>query len=303
MAGDPQRKVLAAFLTGSVLAGGNAVSIRFSNRELDPMWGAGLRFTLATLLLVAAALVLRVPWPRGRAMAGAAVFGLFNFGLAFALGYFALVRIHAGVFQTVTALTPLATLLLAVGQGQERLRTQALVGTGLAVAGVAIVTRGGSLSSVPLSAIAAMLGGVLCFGEAAVLARRLPRCHPVTMTATGMATGAAFLLAASLVKGESHTVPTRAETWTALAYLVVMGSVVVFVLYLFVLNHWVASRAAFTFVIVPIVTVVLSARLDHEPITTALLVGAPLVLAGVYVGAVRPGAGPPGPVAGPRHQA
>jgi hypothetical protein len=39
-----------AFITMSVLAGGNAVAIRFSNRELDPLWGAGLRFLLAATL-------------------------------------------------------------------------------------------------------------------------------------------------------------------------------------------------------------------------------------------------------------
>ncbi len=38
------RVTLAMFLLVSVLAGGNAVGIRFSNRELDPFWGAGLRF-------------------------------------------------------------------------------------------------------------------------------------------------------------------------------------------------------------------------------------------------------------------
>jgi hypothetical protein len=51
MTADRERVALAAFLTTSVLAGGNAVSIRFSNRELAPLWGAGLRFSLAQLCL------------------------------------------------------------------------------------------------------------------------------------------------------------------------------------------------------------------------------------------------------------
>jgi hypothetical protein len=49
---------LAAFLIGSVLAGGNAVGVRYSNRELDPLWGAGLRFALAAALLAALMAVL-----------------------------------------------------------------------------------------------------------------------------------------------------------------------------------------------------------------------------------------------------
>jgi hypothetical protein len=42
---------LTAFVTYAVLAGGNAVVVRFSNRELAPPWGAGLRFALAAALL------------------------------------------------------------------------------------------------------------------------------------------------------------------------------------------------------------------------------------------------------------
>ena len=113
-----ERIALVAFVTEAVLAGGNAVGIRYSNRELDPMWGACLRFTFAALLLVALMALLRLPMPHGRALTGALVYGLF-IGVAFALAYYALVRVHAGLAQTILALVPLATLLLAVAQRQE----------------------------------------------------------------------------------------------------------------------------------------------------------------------------------------
>ena len=82
--------------------------------------------------------------------------------------------------------------------------------------------------------------------------------------------------------------PHRPETWAAMAYLVVIGSVVVFLLYLIVLRYWAASRASYGFVIIPFVTVVLSAWLDNEPVGLGLVLGGLLVLAGVYVGALRP---------------
>lgn len=48
---DAGRLVVFAFLVEAVLAGGNSVAIRFSNRELGPLWGAGLRFLTAALLI------------------------------------------------------------------------------------------------------------------------------------------------------------------------------------------------------------------------------------------------------------
>ena len=280
--------VLAAFLVESVLAGGNAVGVRFSNRELPALWGAGLRFSLAALLLVGLMAALRLPLPRGRALIGALLFGALNFGGAFALAYYGLVHVHAGFGQILLALVPLATLLLAVAQGQEHLRASAVLGTVLALTGVAVLSRAPLRESVPLLAFLALLGGALCFAEAAVLVRRFPPVHPVTINAVGMATGGAVLLAGSAIAGEQVAFPNRDATWVALAYLVLIGSITVFVLYLFVLRHWAASRAAYAFVISPFVTVILSAWLDDEPIGFGLVLGGALILAGVYVGALRP---------------
>jgi drug/metabolite transporter (DMT)-like permease len=152
-----ERVALSAFVTYAVLAGGNAVGVRFSNRELAPLWGAGLRFALAAALLLAVMVLLRLAFPRGRALIGSLLYGLFNF---------------AGSF--------------------------------------------------------------------------------------------------------------------GLTYLVVIGSVVVFLLYLIVLRYWTASRASYGFVIIPFVTIVLSAWLDNEPVGIGLVLGGLLVLAGVHVGALRP---------------
>jgi drug/metabolite transporter (DMT)-like permease len=290
---DRERVALASFVAIAVLAGGNAVGIRFSNRELDPLWGAGLRFALAAAVLVTVMAVLRQPLPRGRALTGALLYGALNFGGAFALAYYALVRVHAGLGQTLLALVPLATLLLAVVQRQERLRAAAVVGTLLALAGVALISQASSGESVPPLSLLAAVGSALCFAEAAVLVRRFPRVHPVTMNAVGMTAGAVLLVGGSLLAGEAIALPGRSATWAAVGYLVVAGSVVVFVLYVVVLRYWTASRAAYVFVLIPLVTVALSVWLDDERLGAGLLLGGLLVLAGVYVGALRPTRVPP----------
>ena len=281
------RTALAAFVAMSVLAGGNAVAIRFSNRELDPLWGAGLRFALAAALLVALMAILRLAPPRGRALRGAVLYGVLAIGGAFALAYYGLVDIHAGLGQTLLAIVPLATLFLAVLQRQERLRRGAVVGGVVALAGIALISNATLDEGIPALSLLAVLGGALCFAQAAVLVRHFPPAHPVTMNAVGMATGAVLLLAGSLLARETIELPDRRETWLAIGYLVPVGSVVVFVLYLVVLRHWEASRAAYEFVLIPVFTVALSTWLDDEPLGFGLLLGGPLVLVGVYIGALR----------------
>ena len=291
MGGERDPATVSAFLLGALLAGGNGVAIRFSNRELDPFWGAALRFLLAAALLAALLAALRLRLPRGRALAGAAVFGVLQFAATYGFAYYALVELHAGFGQVLLALVPLMTLLLAVGQGQERLRVHALVGTLLALVGVVVMSQAPLRDSLPVLSVLAALGSALCFAQAAVLVRRLPPVHPVTMNAVGMACGAVVLLAVALVAGDTFELPDGGETWAAVGYVVTFGSVGVFLLYLFVLRRWLASRAAYSFVLIPIVTVVLSAWLDDEPVGWGLVVGGALVLAGVYIGALRePGA-------------
>lgn len=280
--------LIAAFAAIAVMVGGNAVGIRFSNRELDPLWGAGLRFALAAALLVVAMAIMRLRLPRGRALMGALLFGLLDVGGAFALGYYALVELHAGFGSILLALVPLATLLLAALQRQERLRVAGVTGTLVALVGIALMSRAPLRESLPALSLLAALGSALCIAQATVLVRRFPPVHPMTMNAIAMTVGAAVLIAGSVLAGEALVIPQRAATWVALGYLVVVGSVIVFVLFLFVLRHWAASRTAYVYVLVPCVTVALSAWLDDEPVGAGLVLGGLLVLIGVYAGALRP---------------
>lgn len=276
-----------ALVVGGVLAGGNAVGIRFTNRELDPLFGAGTRFAVAALVLAVVARRRGISWPRGRPLLGGVVFGVLNFAGAFGLGYYALVHIEAGVGSTLLALTPLMTLVLAALHREEHIRRDALVGGALAVLGVAVISRASLAGAVPVLALAAAFGSVVCFAEAAVLVRRFPPVAPIVMNAVAMATGALVLLAASVAARETWTVPSRRATWIAFAYLVVIGSILVFLLYLYVLRHWEASRAVYFDVLIPPAAVLLSSWLDDEPLTAGLLVGGTLVLTGAYLGAMR----------------
>jgi drug/metabolite transporter (DMT)-like permease len=285
--GGSERVTLAAFVAGSVLAGGNGVAIRFSNRELDPLWGATLRFVLAALPLLLLARALRLALPRGRALAGAVAFGLLQFAATFALLYYALVELHAGFTQIILALVPLLALGLAVAEREERFRAGALLGGVLAVVGVAVLSGAALPSPLPLLALLAALGAAVCFAQAAVLVRILPPVHPVAMNAVGMSSGAAALFVLAVLAGDEIALPRKAATWEAVAYVALFGSIAVFLLYLFVLGRWEASRASYSFVLIPIVAIVVSAWLDDEPVGLGLVLGGALVLCGVYVGALR----------------
>jgi drug/metabolite transporter (DMT)-like permease len=296
---SPSPFALAAFLLASVLGGANFIAVRLSNRELDPFWGATLRFGLGAALFVLLALVLRLRRPRGRELALAAAYGALGFAVSYALMYWALVRVTAGVAVVVFAIVPLATVLLAAAQGFERLRLRGVAGALLALAGVASFTVNPGEVSLPVPALLAMLGATLSAGQAIIIGKRLSANHPVMTNAVGMSVGAVLLLACSAISGETWVLPRHAAARWSVAYLVLFGSVGLFILILFVSRHWTASASSYMTVLFPVVTIGLAAWIVDEPITVAAVVGAALVMVGVWIGALSPAArrasGPSGP--------
>jgi drug/metabolite transporter (DMT)-like permease len=285
---EPEPTTLAAFALLVVLAGGNAPAIRYvscDGCELDPFWGAAIRFAVAGAIFAAVR-----AWrglPPGRALAGATLFGALQFGAGFAFVYLGLVHAPAGLTQVLLACVPLFTFALALVQRQERFRLEGLVGATLAAAGIAVVFGSGFDTGVPLSSMLATLAGAVCWAEALVVVKASPGVHPAAMNAVAMAVGAVILLALSVLSDEAHALPEEASTLTAQAYLVFAGSLGVFWLYVFVAQRWSASAASYQLVLIPLVTVVVSAWLQDESITPAFAAGSALVLLGVYIGALR----------------
>jgi drug/metabolite transporter (DMT)-like permease len=282
----PGGLVGTTFAAAVTLGGANFIAVRFSNRELDPFFGAGLRFALAATLFVIITLVLRLPWPRRHQLALTLLYGLLGFAAFYALMYWALLSVTAGVATVVLALVPLVTMLLAAAQGLERLRGRALLGSLLAMAGIVWMVAASSEVVLPLSALVAMIGAALCAGEGVIVTKKVSGNHPAVTNAVGMLTGAGALFVLSALAGESWALPRQPEVVWSLVYLVTLGSVGLFILLMLVVRRWTASATSYMFVLFPVVTMVLDMWLSNEPITRNGAVGAILVMAGVWFGAL-----------------
>jgi drug/metabolite transporter (DMT)-like permease len=286
----PDALTLGAFAVVVTLGAGNFLAVRMSNLELPPFWGAGLRFGLAALSFVAITLAMRLPWPRGRDLGLTAVYGVLGFATFYALMYWTLTQVTAGVAVIVMAIVPLVTLLLSAAEGTERLGARSVLGAVLALAGIAWMTFGPQHVVVPLAALAAMLGAAIAVGQSIIIGKRISGNHPAVTNAVGMTVGALLLLGLSSAVGETWSLPREAEALWAVLYLVTFGSVGLFVLVLLVVRRWTASATSYMFVLFPVVTMGLEAWILGEPVTVQMLVGAALVMVGVWFGALSPAA-------------
>jgi drug/metabolite transporter (DMT)-like permease len=290
------RTVLVAFLAFVVFAGANAIGVRIALREMGPFWSAAIRFAVAGLLLAGYAFAGRRQTPRGDRLIGTVLFGVFGFGLAYLFLYQALKDAPAGTTMLMLAIVPLLTVLLAVAQGIERIRLLGLAGAGLAAVGILLVSADQVSLNVPILSLGLLVAAATCQAESGIVVKRFPPGDPIVANAIGMLLGAGMLAAVAVVTGEVMILPSRPETWIAMAYLIGPGSIGVFVLVLYVLARWTASATSYAFLLFPLVAIALGAVLLREPVQPSFLAGGAIVLAGVYLGAVyrpRPRVGTP----------
>jgi drug/metabolite transporter (DMT)-like permease len=285
-AGPPGGATYAAFCGAVVIGGANFVAVSLSNAELPPMFGAMVRFGLASLLVLLLARARGVPLARGRAARGALLYGILGFGASYALLYYALVGLPAGATAVIVAAAPLFTLLIAVFLGQERLSPRGVGGGVLAVAGIAVLSTGTLSGDIAGSYLLAAVLGTLAMALATVVAKAYAGVHPLQMNAMGMVAGTILLGVTSLTLGEAWSLPTEGRTWLAVAWLVVLGSVGLFQLFLYVVRRWTASATAYAVAAMPVVAALLGALVLDQPITGELVAGGVMVIAAVYVGAM-----------------
>lgn len=284
----PERPVLLAFFLFILVGGGASVAIRITYAELAPFWAAASRFALAAIVFWLLVYFQKLRLPKGRALLGAVIFGTVTVGLAFVLIAWGLVATPASLYQILMALVPLLTLFLSALHGVESITTRGILGSLLAVVGIAITVGGATSVQLSLPHIVAILVAAAFMAEGGVLIKKFPPNPPIMTNAIGMTVGALILGVVSLFSREPWVLPTQTNTIVAFIYLTFFVTILAFMLYMFVLGKWTASGTSYGFVIVPLVTIVVAATIAGETITINFLLGAVFVLAGVFVGALLP---------------
>ncbi|HZP96631.1 MAG TPA: EamA family transporter [Candidatus Limnocylindria bacterium] len=274
----------AAFVACCLIWGSTFLAIRIGNQSLPPEWAATLRLTLAAPLLAAIVLVRRDRWPRGGALRGALLFGVFNFGVNLALLYWGERVVPSGIAAVLYATVPLSTSFVAAGLGVERLVARKVIAAIVAIAGVATIFAGEMRLDVPLEGLIAVFLAATAASLSSVLLKRAPAQPSVFATnAVGAAAGAVLCLVASIALGEDRALPSTFSAWWPVIYLTLAGSLGAYVIWTWLVGHWSVTSASYVGVVVPVIAVVLGAIALQETRSPETYLGAAIVLAAVVV--------------------
>ena len=278
------------FVGCCLIWGSTFLAIRIGNEAVPPIWAATIRLALAAPLLTLLVLATRQRFPRGPALRGALLFGIFNFGVNLSLLYWGERVVPSGIAAVLYATVPLSTALIAAAMRVERLVASKVAAAIVAIVGEGIIFAGELKLDVPLEGLTAVFLAATAASLSSVFLKRTPQPSAIAANAVGAAAGAIVCAAVSLVIGEDHGLPSTLAGWWPIVYLTLAGSLGAYVLYTWLVQHWPVTNASMVGVVVPVLAVILGAVAKQEQRSTESYLGAAVVLVAVIV-ALRPWAG------------
>jgi putative membrane protein PagO len=270
-----------------VIWGSTWLVIKVGLEGVPPFLGAGLRFLLSAALvgLVLAARRQRIRLTRGDKICVASL-GIFVFWLDYAAVYWAEVRISSGLTAILFSTMPMMTSLLsAYVMRSETLGRGKVAGILVGVAGTALLFWPHERVGVgeALGMLAALFASFCAAINLVVMKRHGRDADPFVLNFLGMGLGAACLLAMSAVGERSVPVSWNVSNILAIVYLAVLGSVIAFSIYYYLIKRMDATVVSLTTLIIPIVALALGRVFLDETVTPMAVAGIATILAGVAV--------------------
>jgi drug/metabolite transporter (DMT)-like permease len=276
-------RTAAALATVYVVWGSTYLGIDIAIRSLPPFTMLAIRFAVAGALLYAWARLRGARAPTLREWRAAIVTGgglllIGTGGVAWAEE-----SVHTGVVALVVAVVPLWLALL----DRERLSPLALVGLGVGFGGVALLLGPGA--GFQWQALVVVLTS-LAWAAASIYSRDAPQPENALVGAgMQMLAGGVLLGVVGAASGEFTRVHApSAAALGATAYLVVVGSIVGFTFYTWLLRTTRTSLVGTYAFVNPVVAVLLGWIFNGEPLTTRTVVAGVVIVAGVALIVLAP---------------
>jgi drug/metabolite transporter (DMT)-like permease len=282
-------RIVAAFATLCVVWSSTWLAIKIGLRDLPPISYAGLRFVVAILVLLVVSIGRARLLPRSRAeYIILALTGVLMFSMNYGLLFWGELHVSSGLAAVLQATIPIFGMISAHWMlPDEPLRWQRMAGAFLALGGVAVICA----RLLDFNGLIAFWGGLGIVAGAAgaafsnVLLKQRPiQLGPAMIAAWQMIFGTVpMLILGGIVEGNPIHFHWSTMSIFCLLYLAIIGSALTFLLLYWLLPQMQSTNLQTISLITPPGAVVLGWLFGGETFPVWSLLGAGLVLAGVWI--------------------
>lgn len=289
-------RIWAALLIVYVVWGSTYLGIKLATESMPAQLALGSRFLAAAAILAVVVAVRRGPSAlrvTRRELGGAALVGVMLLGVGMSTVGLGQDYVPTGVAALLVAVTPMWIVLLRTVTG-DRPRLVTLLGIGLGLVGVALLVLPGSDvaevgdASPQQRALWSLLIvlGAASWATGSFLQQRIATPpDALVMTTYEMVAGGLALVLVGTLRGETvdDLLDATAVSWAGWVYLVLVGSLIAFVAFVWLLDHAPISLVSTYAYVNPVVAVALGTLVLGEPLTGGVLLGGAVIIGGVML--------------------
>ncbi len=267
--------------------------IKLGLADLPPITFAGIRFVISCAILFPLLYFRHQALPKDRRdWILLAVTGVLSFSLNYGLVFWGEQYISSGLAALLQATMPAFGLVLAhIYLPSERITWTKIAGVVLGVCGVGVVFS----NQLAISGRQALAGCVALVLSAffAAYSNVLVKTHggklnPAVIAAVQMFFGLIPLLLVGLaLEGNPFRFRWTAIALVSLLYLAIVGSVIAFLLYYWLMQHMDVTKSMLISLVTPVVAVILGMLVLDEELSWRTLVGGAMIIAGIGFIVVR----------------
>jgi drug/metabolite transporter (DMT)-like permease len=281
-------RIWLGFAIVSTVWGSTWLAIKIGLQSVPPLLAVGARFLVASSVLFAIVRIRRLRIPLDAdARKLYLTLSLLSFSIPFALIYWSEQFIPSGLSSILFSIYPFWVAICAhLFLKGERLDLLKISGITVGFIGILIVFSGDLHWSDPIafSGMLAVLASALLQGFALILIKKYGQSiNPFVMNLVGMSSAGIILFLSGLLLESGSPITPDGRAIGSILYLAVIGSVLTFVTYHWLLKRIEAVYLSLTSFINPIVAVVLGAVVLGESLEPRVFVGVVFVLSGILI--------------------
>jgi drug/metabolite transporter (DMT)-like permease len=256
-------------------------------KHMPPMQLVAIRQFLGGILYVGYFLFKKTPWPKRHQWKTILILSLLNFVLSNGLSTWGVKYISSGLGAILGAIFPIWIVIISYFRG-EKLNSKAVIGIIICFSGVCIIfyehlkdfLDPNFSFGIFLSIIATL---TWAFGTL-YTKKKAASFNPYFSLGLQMLISSLSLF--TVIGATGSTIPLTeipSNSWWSIAYLVIIGSVLTFIAFIYALQKLPAEINSIYAYINPVVAVILGAIMFGEPLTLYIAFGGFIVLVGLYL--------------------
>ncbi len=265
--------------------GSTWIAIKIGLTAAPPLQTAALRFMLATLILNGVVFLLRYPYPRDiRSWLRIGYPGIWMYGVNYALIYFAQVFISSSLTAVLFASFPFFVAVLSTFRLNEaRVTPAGWIGIALGFVGVALISYDQLQTGDDLF-LGTILALVATYSAAhgLIIHKKFHAGANIVVTASiQMLLGGLLVLVSAIIFEDWADFHVTTSSIGSILYLALMGTIVAFLSYYWLLARMSALSASLIAFITPLVALFIGVVFFDETVSASIVIGTTLILSGV----------------------